>query len=61
MVLALVVIMIGRRENGLRLAQFGSLLTEAERDFLLSMNPYHKDYREPKNGRGPKEPQEVAG
>ncbi|HDR15977.1 MAG TPA: hypothetical protein ENN79_10935 [Desulfobacteraceae bacterium] len=52
---------IGRKENGLILAQFGPLLTEAERDFVLSMNPYHKDFREPKNGRVPTEPQEVSG
>lgn len=46
---------IGRKENGLILAQFGPLLTQAERDFVLSMNPYHKDFRESKKR------QEVTG
>jgi|GEM_PF-2734551 len=40
--------MINREDNGLIIAQFGPLITESEREFLLSMNIYHKDFKKPR-------------
>ena len=37
---------VGLRENGGIIAQFGALLTRKEEDFLLRMNPYHRDFKE---------------
>jgi len=37
---------VALRENGVIIAQFGALLTRKEEDFLLRMNPYHRDFKE---------------
>ena len=37
---------ITRQGNGVIIAQFGSLLTREEEDFVLMMNPYHRDFKE---------------
>lgn len=44
-----------REEGGLLRAQFGPVLTQAEESFLLKMNPYHRDFKEPEiiNERDP--------
>jgi len=34
---------INRREDGVIMAQFGSLITKEEQEFVIRMNPYHKD------------------